>query len=533
MRARAAEATRIPAVKIAKPSTVKLSTAKTSTAKAATSTSATTAAAPGLRFNFHNVPLDTVLDYLGKAAGFTIIRDVAVTGRLEAVSQQPLSRAQAVDLLNTVLRQRGYAAIRTGDILKIVALDEARKRDIPVQVGRDSAKIVKSDSLVTQVIPVRYAQASQLTPNLSGLLESYAVMTVDASSNSIVLTATQTDIRRMLQIIEALDRAASAGSAIKVFRLKYGDAAGLASVINDLFKTESSASASGGGNGPFNGPPPPPMMMGPEAMGGEAANASSSDAVRKAAAQTNAVSDERSNTLVVSADAGLMPRIEELVRRLDVAKVRVREIQIFPLRYADAQDMADLINEVYQQSSSSGSASSSSNGSAAARSMMFGGPPGAGGPGGGGGMPGMGGPGGGGFPGGGGPMDDSPAPDASQYASSVAVAEVRTNSVIINAEKKLLDQIAPLIAKLDSDPAKDKKVFVYPMKYADAQQTAAILQGMFQTDSTQGSQSLTSQDAFVNDNPLSSNSSNSQSNSSTSVVGGSSGGSVPTGMSQR
>jgi general secretion pathway protein D len=114
----------------------------------------------GLRFNFRNVPLDTVLDYLGRAAGFVIVREVAVAGRVDAVSHKPLDRAQAVELLNTILGPKGFAAVRSENTLKIVTLEEARKRDSPVMTGRDSARIPKTAVMVTQIIPIRYAQAA-------------------------------------------------------------------------------------------------------------------------------------------------------------------------------------------------------------------------------------------------------------------------------------------------------------------------------------------------------------------------------------
>src|SRR5207237_8472712 len=80
-------------------------------------TGAATNSDKGLRFNFRNVPLDTVLNYLSDAAGFIIVLETKVTGNIDAWSNQPLSKAEAVSLLNTVLNQKGYAAIENGRTL--------------------------------------------------------------------------------------------------------------------------------------------------------------------------------------------------------------------------------------------------------------------------------------------------------------------------------------------------------------------------------------------------------------------------------
>ena len=76
--------------------------------------SSTSTNADDLRLNFQNVPLQMVLNYLSDAAGFVIIIDTPVRGKVSVISSHALTRDQAVDLLNTVFNQSGLAAIRGG-----------------------------------------------------------------------------------------------------------------------------------------------------------------------------------------------------------------------------------------------------------------------------------------------------------------------------------------------------------------------------------------------------------------------------------
>jgi type II secretory pathway component GspD/PulD (secretin) len=200
----------------------------------------------GLRFNFRGVPLDTVLDYLSKEAGFIIIRNTEVSGRVDVWSHQPLSKDEAIDLLNTILNDKGYAAIRNGRTLTIVDRDEAKQRVIPVRKGNDPEQMPKTDEMVTQIIPVRYTDAVQLVDDLQPLLPSYATLTANQSSNAVVLTDTQANIRRMTEIIQALDTSISEVSTLKVFALKHADAKELADLINKLFESQSSGGGGGG-----------------------------------------------------------------------------------------------------------------------------------------------------------------------------------------------------------------------------------------------------------------------------------------------
>src|SRR6185369_7974616 len=86
-----------------------------------------------LRFNFRGVPLDMVLNYLSEAAGFIIVLETDVKGKVDAWSNQPLNKDEAVDLLNTVLNKNGYSAIRNGRTLRIVSQKDAKTKDLPVK----------------------------------------------------------------------------------------------------------------------------------------------------------------------------------------------------------------------------------------------------------------------------------------------------------------------------------------------------------------------------------------------------------------
>ena len=98
---------------------------------------ASTANTNGLRLNFRGAPLDSVLDYLSDAAGFIIVLDTQVHGSVDLWSDQPVTRDEAVDLLNSVLNKNGYAAIRDGRTLTIVDKNDAKTRNIPVKTGND------------------------------------------------------------------------------------------------------------------------------------------------------------------------------------------------------------------------------------------------------------------------------------------------------------------------------------------------------------------------------------------------------------
>ncbi len=395
----------------------------------------------GMRLNFRGVPLTTVLDYLSKAAGFVIVLDADISGQVDVWSHQPLSKDEAVDLLNTVLNQKGYAAIRNGRTLTIVDQDVAKQRDLPVKVGGDPQEIPKNDEMITQIIPLRYTDAVELIENLSPLIPSYASISANESSNAIVLVDTQTNIRRVAEIVRALDTSISSISTIRVFPLDYSVATEVATMVNEIFKVESEDRNNRrerffGRRGGF--------------PGGDEERQEESEA-RRAASRVVAVADEGTNSLVVAAPEDLMGTIEKLVEDIDKTPTSgVTTVQVFPLVYADASEVADMINEIFEIDTDQQNASG--------RGGFFGR--------------------GGGPPRG---RDSEQTESRSRQAATrvVAVANEGTNSVVISAAEEFVAVIAQLIKDIDKDLEDLTDIRVFPLKHADAQEMAEIITELF------------------------------------------------------
>src|ERR1022692_1182511 len=137
----------------------------------------------GLRLNFHNAPLNIVLDYLSDAAGFIINKETDIRGNVD-VQGKNLTKDEAVEVLDSALKKNGYAITRIGRILTIIPQDSAKTRETPIVVNNDPEAAERGDELVTQIIPVKYASVSQLVPNMELLLPTTATLSANESANS-------------------------------------------------------------------------------------------------------------------------------------------------------------------------------------------------------------------------------------------------------------------------------------------------------------------------------------------------------------
>ena len=414
----------------------------------------------GLRMNFRGVPLEMVLNYLSDAAGFVINLETEVRGKVDVWSNQPLDQEEAVELLSTVLSRNGYAALRNGRTLTIVSREDAKKRDIPVVSGNIPDKIPKSEEIVTQIIPVQYISATQLTKDLQALLPSTATMTANEGGNALVITDSQVNIRRMAEIIRALDQAISAVSKVQVFPLKFADAKNLATTIQNLFQSQDSRGNQSGPGRIFA------AFQGRGGPGGGSPDGASPGSGRAPTPRVIALADEYSNAVVVSAPTEQMTVIEEVILQIDRDVEEITELRVFHLKHADPQETADLLANLF--STTSGTQSQR------AQQFRFGGPGGFGGQ-----------------RGGGNSTGDSIR--SQQQNRVTAVADPRTGSVVVSTSKELMEQIARMIEQLDSDPARKQKVFVYSVENTDPEAMQTILQNLFpeQSNSNQRNRSST------------------------------------------
>jgi general secretion pathway protein D len=410
----------------------------------------------GLSFNFRGASLETELNYLSDAAGFVIIPETDLRGKVDIISTQPLNKQEAVDLLNTILNKNGLAALRNGRTLTIITQDEAKKRDIPVLSGSEPDDIPKTDNIVTQILPMHTLNAPQLAKDLATVVPSTATITANEAGNALVMTGTQTQIHRVAEIIKALD--SSGMTSVRVFSLRFADAKTLASVIKDVFSSPGESARDAvrnyfsmrfGGGGEDSGDRH--SKHGSSGGGGSGGNS-----------KVSAVADDYSNSVVVSAPEDLMATIEQVIKEVDQPIEDVSSVRVFRLKFADAGEMADLLNNLFGDENKTDENNRP-------RYSFFTPPQ---------------------------PSSSSTAGEsarAKKQAKVSAVADRRTGSVVVTASKVMMEQIADMIKDLDSDPARKQKVYVYSLENADPQQVAQELQDLFQTTTTTSQRSAQQQ----------------------------------------
>jgi general secretion pathway protein D len=438
-------------------------------AAAATQTAPTNGNGTGdikIVMNFQDAPLDAVLKYLSEKAGLTVIASgVSLDGRITVISIKPITVDEAVALVNSVLKDKDLAAVRVGKTIEITTVARAKQRNLPVvHVTKDSDVPEDKDDIMTFVIPVRYVDAQALSQNLMSLLPEYATLEANRDGNALIITDSASNVRRVMKIIQALDTHMATVAEIKVWRLTNALASTTAQLINSIFQQEAQAARGGnrgggggmtfggrggrGGGGGMGGA----MDMIANAMGG-GGNAPS--AATRGNQAVVAAADDRTNSVVVRGPAEVLAIIDGMIEQLNTKTTEIADVRVKQLRYADALNTAQVINQLFGQSTGSSSSRGGMQGMGPGGFQMQGGRGGRGG------------------------MGGGQSTSASSSLMVTAAADSRTNSVVITGPAAILDVVLNVIDSLDQQIPNVADVKTFHLQYADAANTATLINDVF------------------------------------------------------
>jgi general secretion pathway protein D len=322
-----------------------------------------------LRMNFREASLDQVLTYLSEAAGLIINvkPGTSIRGKVTIMSNEPLSKDEAINQLNSALNANNLAAVENGRTLTIMPRDEAKIAGIPVISESNPDKIPITDKIVTQIMAVRFVEAAQLLKDLQPLVSIQTTMTANEAGNAIVMTDTQANIHKVAQIIHDIDTGAEEFTELRVFPLHNADPTTTADLLTQLFADDNSRQGNQGGfSNPFFGGGRFGRLAG---LGGQnrgnqgSSNTAQNQRIKKRN-RVVAVADERTASVVVSATRDLMEQIEDVVDRLDGNAKGRKSVHVYHLENTDPAEALPVFTEIFGKSTTQSSRNSAAQSSA-------------------------------------------------------------------------------------------------------------------------------------------------------------------------
>ena len=284
-----------------------------------------------LVLNLRDADINSLIEIVSLETGINFIVDPRVRGQVNVVSGKPIPRDELYDLFLGVLKSYGFAAV-AGNEGTVRILPEVQAKENEVGSLEQSSR---SDEFITHVISVRHLDASHLVRILRPLVPKGGHLAAAAESNSLVIADTAANVRRIESLIRRIDQESM--EDFEVVPLEHASALELVRIIEGL------------------------NVARPEEGGGTQ--------------RMRVIADERTNTLVLLGDPQRRQAYRAMIRQLDVEGDE-GNTQVHYLRYAKAEEVAEVLRGIAEgrdtENGAVGSSAGTSSSSSGSGSYGFG-----------------------------------------------------------------------------------------------------------------------------------------------------------------
>ncbi|OZI55889.1 type II secretion system secretin GspD [Bordetella genomosp. 4] len=201
--------------------------------------------------NFVDTDIPAVLRALSLFTQRNYLVDPRVKGKLTLVSDRPVDRTTALNMLAGSLRMQGYAIVEVDGVTRVVPESDAKLQGSPVVTDAlrrsgapapvsvaEFARGAQRSEIVTRVFSLKYENAANLLPVLRPLVPPNNPINAYPGNNTLVVTDYADNLDRIAQVIARVD----VPSAIDtdVVAVRYGVASDLASLATQLLDAQNS-----------------------------------------------------------------------------------------------------------------------------------------------------------------------------------------------------------------------------------------------------------------------------------------------------
>ena len=176
--------------------------------------------------DFRAAPLENVVRFFAEFMdqNFIIARELGGK-KITVLAPKPVSRDEAWVVLSVSLSSHGLTMVRAGKYLKIIDAKGGASQ-APLR-GRVAGQ------MVTRVVELESARASELEAVLSRLVSPEATVLADPRTNALIVVERPAAMPRLARIIEALDVPSDQGG-VRVIKLRHARARDVARLLEEV-----------------------------------------------------------------------------------------------------------------------------------------------------------------------------------------------------------------------------------------------------------------------------------------------------------
>ena len=334
-----------------------------------------------------DTPVSMYLMVYGELVGKTVLSDPQipkVSFGLHPQKNQKLSEEDKIEAIETVLEMNGVHLEPFGEkFVRALPRKNVRKEGIPLYLDEKVLEADVEEGKVTEgkvisfMIRFKYISEEDMEKVALKVLESFksdqsGAPVVLSSGRRVLVTDTYLNIKRMLEIVEEIDveQPAEPLPEVECIQIVNANASDIVPIIEkivaDSLKEQEERQKKGGLNKPNNSAPRPSSvtrsLLGVPRRSGQPAPAETPAAALVVNAseashgiikgRVTAIAEPKSNKIILITKAENMQLFKKIIEALDVKTTLDTNVRVYRLKYADAEDVSDMFNDLIGNSSS-------------------------------------------------------------------------------------------------------------------------------------------------------------------------------------
>lgn len=307
-----------------------------------------------MNLSFRDTPLDLVLTTYSEITGRTMIKSPGINATITLRSQTRLTEREALKAIESALAMHNVALVPMGDkFLRVVQPTAVRQEGLPILRELPEEALPDSDQILSLIINLQYLEIAEVQPIFQQMIHGYGKIQPLERTNSLMITDTASNLNRIMEVLEFIDRPVEMREDIFVRRISFAEAAQIAARLGEFLQdrqdqTDRPRAPTAPGVETSRAPPgviraPRPDQPAVATTPLEAAAELAERGVIQG--RVKIVADERINTLFIISRPANFTFFDRIIDILDQPVDPEIIVRVINLEYALAEDIAGILNE--------------------------------------------------------------------------------------------------------------------------------------------------------------------------------------------
>ncbi len=181
--------------------------------------------------NFTNIDISALVKVMSELTRRNFILDERVAGKVTLMTPTKISPDEAYQVFLSALEIKGFTAVEDGKVIRIIPAATARQSGLKVLQDGE----MRGEGFVTKLIRMNFVNPQEIVRTITPLVTKDGSLIAYPTTNSVIITDSVSNIRKIESLIHAMDVAAPEGKGkINVYYLRNASSEDIAKLMQAL-----------------------------------------------------------------------------------------------------------------------------------------------------------------------------------------------------------------------------------------------------------------------------------------------------------